>query len=234
MIPKIPQSSYVYKFAQDDLYLLKWLAASNFNVRNAAKQLTSHLEWRAKEKIDTIDKEDWDIIKEYPIFFDTVDKQGRSVAEAWLSEWNVRQAVVTGSLKKLARLVTYTMETQTRLLYEARAQGSNVTQGTILVDLEGVNIIQHVCPVCLPMYTSVVMNLETHYPYVWNKVYLLNMPDVFNIIIRLVRPIMRKATRDSLKSYVTKDQWLPLLDEAIDKNQRSLRLGGTIDREQQM
>ncbi|CAL8070605.1 unnamed protein product [Orchesella dallaii] len=170
-----------------------------------------HLEWRAKEKIDTIDKEDWeDIIKEYPVFFDNVDKQGRSVAEYWMSDWNVRQALLTGKLSKLTRLLTYCMESQTRLLYEARAQGSNVTQGTILVDLEGVNIIQQVCPNCLPVYLTMTTNLETHYPYIWNRLYYVNTPAPFEIIIRVIRPIMRKSTRDAMKTYVNKKQWLPL------------------------
>ncbi|CAL8070607.1 unnamed protein product [Orchesella dallaii] len=179
MIPKIPQSSYVYKFAKDDLYLLKWL----------------------------------------------------QVAELWISEWNVRQAVLTGTISKLTRLLTYCMESQTRLLFEARAQGSNVTQGTLLVDLEGVNLIQHICPNCLPVYLTMTTNLETHYPFIWNRLYLLNMPAHFEIILRLVRPAMRKSTRDAMKTYLNKEQWIPLLDEVIDKNQRSLRFGGTLNRE---
>ncbi|CAL8130722.1 unnamed protein product [Orchesella dallaii] len=232
MIPKIPESSYVYKFANDDLYLLKWLQASDFNVKNTEKLLTKHLEWRAKENIDTIDTEDWeDFRREHPFYINTVDKQGRPLAEFWLTDWNIRKSVLAGKLNQISRSMVYCMETQTRQLFETREKGSNITQATLLMDLEGVNIIQHICPSCLPVYVSIATNLEAHYPFLWNRIYLMNMPASFEPIVRLVRPIMRQSTRSSLKSYGNKEQWLPLLDETIDKNQRSLRFGGTLTRE---
>jgi len=137
------------------------------------------------------------------MYGDTVDKTGRPIFELWLTDWDVRKAAVTGKLKKLHRGAVYRMESQWRQTFEARAQGLNITQGTVLVDTEGTNVITHMCPTCklafflffigiityllkfvgalliffisgLPLYAQWASVLESNYPYLWNKIYLLS------------------------------------------------------------
>ncbi|ODM97785.1 SEC14-like protein 2, partial [Orchesella cincta] len=232
ILPKIPESSYVHKFAKDDLYLINWLRAGNWKVKSAMDLLMKHLEWRENESIDTIEKEDWaNVIKEFPVFFDSVDKSGKPIIEVWFAEWQTRKAVLAGRLSTLSRMTTLAMESTSRKIWESRAEGKNVTQMIFLGELEGASVIQHMCPACLPVYLTMATNMENHYPYFVNKLYLMNMPASFDIILRLLKPILRASTRETITPYVNKDQWMKVLDETIDKNQRSVRFGGTIVRE---
>ncbi len=141
----------MYPFQNDDLYWMKWLEVNSFDMNKTVSSFTQYLEWRQAEKLDTIHLEDWSYYQsEYPAFLDSVDKIGRPTTEIWLSDWNVRKAMISGNSDQLLRWMVYLAEMGMRRLFQIRAQniGTNISGGIELIDYLGFNMITHGCPRC--------------------------------------------------------------------------------------
>lgn len=126
----------------------------------ASKHFLQNLEWRDEQKIDTIHLEDWSYFQaEYPAFQDSFDKTGRPIIEIWFSEWNIRQAVISGRSKQVIRWLIYNLEMGMRRVFQTRANGhTNVTGAIEIIDYAGLNILTQGCASCKLRTISLTWN----------------------------------------------------------------------------
>lgn len=79
------------------------------------------------------------------------------VGEVWLSDWNIRKAVLGERTKKLVRWAIYLQEMAQRKLCERRIEAAatqlNVTINAVeIFDMDGFNKLQHGCISCKIAY----------------------------------------------------------------------------------
>lgn len=120
--------------------------------------------------------EDWTQYREeYPIYTDTIDKIGRPIAEVWISDWNIRRALMVGRGQKLLRWNIHMLETQQKRVFEIRRDGNqNVTGAVEIMDFQGFNAWNQGCPPCLPVFLGMLHTWVKHYGGTWDNIYVVN------------------------------------------------------------
>jgi len=204
---------------KEDIYLVKWLQAQAFSARRAEQMLREALKWRQEVKIDMWEdsKVFQEFEKDFPIFIDGSDREGRPIVESYFGDWNVRSMALQGKMKQLILYSLRGIERATTKLRERQAQGKNVTQWILLLNMDGFNVINQACPACLPLYLGYVSQYEKYWPSTIFRSLLINTPESFEIVLNLIRPIMSPPTRAALKVFSSnKAEWKPYLDNLID------------------
>lgn len=96
--------------------------------------------------MDTILSENWDAFeKRYKYWHHGLDKQGRPVAYLPFTLWNIRRATLAGERSKLSRYLAGGLERVCSKVWKLQAEGNNVTQVDLIVDLANFNIAIHAC-----------------------------------------------------------------------------------------
>jgi len=218
-----------HDYMEEDLYLIRWLRAKNFKLKDAEAMLTQNMNWRRDNKMDGILKEDWsEYRKQYKYWIDGVDKEGRPILFIDVGEWDLRKATVTGQSAKLTRYIDRIYEEITEKVRNMRTvEGKNVTQYYLIYDMDGFNLAQHGCPACIPLTTRVITTYENYFPGGQHKVVLVNTPGPFQTLLQILKPLMSPMTRDILNIYGKKEEGAAVLLKDISADQLVAELGGT-------
>ncbi|OXA54819.1 protein real-time isoform X2 [Folsomia candida] len=214
---------------KSDLALIRWLRGHNLNIQQAETAFKANLKWREENKIDSILDDDWTNFQDNFYFDDTgTDYAGRPVIAADVSEWDVRNAVVSGDADNLVRYMFRAVESGATRVRKSQENGQNVTQWQVVLNMDSFNLVQHGCLQCLPVYLRFITAHEAYYPFGADKIIIINTPAAFEIVLNLVRPVMSSAMRDSLHVFGTnKAVWKKFLLSLIPGDQLGSHFGGT-------
>jgi len=228
MVGRLP-----HEYMKQDIYLIRWLRARNFNIDQSEAMLNENIKWRKANKMDSILQEDWSEFHEkYPYYLDTTSKDGSPILSGNFGDWDIRGIALAGRMPHLIRYLVKGMEDAVTLVRKMQDQGKNVTQFDFLVNMDNYNIVQHGCLQCVSFYLALINNYENYYPGFANRIALFNTPPVFEVVLRVIRPIMSQITRQSLRVYgQDKGQWNKALWAIADKSQLTPEYGGTYKRE---
>lgn len=112
---------------KEDVYLIRWLRANKFDMNAAEEALMENLRWRREFKMDDIQKENFDDVKDdFPVHIDTFDKKGQPVITAVAGQWDLRAGFLTGRDKRVLRYVYQTLDRAAQMVREAQQSGKNV------------------------------------------------------------------------------------------------------------
>jgi len=217
-------------FMNDDIYLVRWLRNSEYDMAQAEKRLIATIKWRKENKIATIDKEDFsDVSQEFPYSNYGFDKEGRPLFIAFAGDWDIRAAVVTGRVPRVLRYLDQGLENLSRRIRRYQQEGRNVTQGILLIELSQFSLVKHACPQCLFRIVQFLTDYEKHYPGMADKVIFLDAPPAVQFVIELIQQNSSKELKAAIKVFGTnKAQWQ--LQKHIDKQYLPVELGGTLQR----
>ncbi|ODM98130.1 SEC14-like protein 2 [Orchesella cincta] len=215
-------------YMKQDIYLIRWLRAANLDLKLAEQKLLDNLKWREENDIDNLLSEDFsDFERDYPYTTDTYDKTGRPMIAFTFGDWDLRKAVLAGQARRFTRYLDRAFENVTTQIRAKQARGENVTQSQFLINLENFNLAQQGCIQCLPAIFTYFQH-QVYYPNLADNIVLVNTPTVFEVVLRILRPIMAPETRVALKVFGTnRQQWQQFLYSIIDKDQLSRDFGGT-------
>ncbi|ODM94176.1 SEC14-like protein 2 [Orchesella cincta] len=219
-----------HNLMKTDLFMLRWIRAKNLDVHRAVRDMYDFLDWRKTNRIDSINDEDWsDMIAEHPYRMDVVDLQGRPVGVGSIGgNWNVRRTVLQGKLPRLNRYAYKLVEEMFNRVYEINMKQPNVTQFSVIASLEGFNVFNQGCPLCLTTYVQLLTVYNRFYPNFAHAITAINTPASFSVILDLLRPMLNKGTSDALKVYgYNQKQWKEYLDKEVSENQLTEEFGGT-------
>ncbi|OXA62617.1 Retinal-binding protein [Folsomia candida] len=180
--------------------------------------------------MDTINQEDWaEMMKLFPYTVQGRDKSGRPILlmnfKKWdISKWNLDPE----KHKKLVRHFNKMTDDAAAQVFKEQQAGKNVTQFLWLVDMDKVNVMQHVNIASATFYWDITNSWEINNPKLATKIMLLNSPSIFhNLIIPGMRQIMSDHTNNAFDDYRDKATWKPLVDNLVDVNQLPPQYGGT-------
>ncbi|CAL8109877.1 unnamed protein product [Orchesella dallaii] len=225
VLPMLPK-----KYMEENIYLIRWLRARNFNMDRAEEMLRQHLKWRSDNQLDQIDDEEWqDFETDYPLNKKGLDKNGRPLVQILFGEWDLRKAAVTGRTDRLIRWIYKYFEDATKLVRKYQADGKNVTQFTLIMDADGFSTISHACPLCMRVYFAISNIYEEHYPGSVDKIHIVNTPEPFRVIVRLLWPLLSQNTRQAINMMGTnRREWQSQLTKNVKTDQLLPSFGGTL------
>ncbi|CAL8109311.1 unnamed protein product [Orchesella dallaii] len=228
VLPILPDA-----YMKEDIYLIRWLRAKQFDVNQAEEFLRENLKWRKANQMEKIHSEDFsDIVTDYPVYVDTFDKNGAPVITAIAGSWDLRKAHLSGESTRLHRFLDKTMDEAAMKVREAQSQGKNVTRFHFLLNLDGFNLVQHGCPRCFLGIISFIQSYENHFPGLTDKIVIFNAPATIQAVRPIVRGAISSRTRGNIHLYGTnKAEWQKYLLQFIDAEQLTEDFGGKRIRE---
>ncbi|ODM91318.1 SEC14-like protein 2 [Orchesella cincta] len=183
----------------------------------AEQMLKENLRWRNQTHA-----EDWSEFREkYPYNLDTINKQGMPILTGNIGDWDLRAIAISGRSSQFIRYIDMIMEDA----------AETVTQFDFLVNMDNYNVITQGCGQCLQFYIALVNGGENHYPGLADKIVLINSPPIFGLVLQVIRPLMSRTTRESLKVLgQDKTQWTKVLWSIAERSQLRPEFGGTYRR----
>ncbi|OXA44535.1 SEC14-like protein 4 [Folsomia candida] len=223
IISRLPED-----YMKEDVYIIRWLRDSNFDIPTAEKRLMNMVSWRQENQMDTILQEDWAKSDyEFKIYIEGCDRDKKPVISVSV-DWDIRRMVISGESKKLMRYIDRTFEEAEQMARRMIADGQNVTQLTMMFDLSNFNLIEQACGRCLPIYFHLITTYQDHFAGLLHKIIIINAPEVFVPLYDALKPALFKNTRD-LITVLGRDKAhsLRFLMKEMDKDQLSRKYLGS-------
>lgn len=187
-----------------DACLLRFLRARDFNIEKAREMLSHSLIWRKKNQIDKIMNEYQinQVVKDYfPGGWHHQDKEGRPLYLLRLGQMDVKGLVKSVGEEGLLKHTLHICEEGLRLTEEATAsQNQPITNWTLLVDLEGLNM-RHLWRPGIRTLLKIIEIVEANYPETMSRVLIIRAPRVFPILWTLVSTFIDDNTRSKFLFY---------------------------------
>ncbi|OXA48690.1 CRAL-TRIO domain-containing protein T23G5.2 [Folsomia candida] len=226
----ISKITFPAEWMQQELTLVRYLRAREWDVRRAKSMLQETVAWWEENNMKDIQNEDWtDVEKDYPLHTDGVDKLGQPAIVYALAEWDLRGAAVQGRMNRVIRWFVKGYDDVHTKSFEYQKLGkTNGTQWNVIADMDKLSRQQQLCIQCLRFYTELGVLLESRYPGAISKMFAINSPSIFQVILGVVNPILSKSTLNALKVLGTnKEEWSKVVYAHFEKDQLPENLGGT-------
>nr|XP_050024460.1 SEC14-like protein 2 isoform X1 [Dermacentor andersoni] len=214
-----------------DAYLLRWLRAREFDTARAEHMFRQHLRWRQQCDVDSLltDYQVPKVMREhFPGGILDCNPKGHPV---WVI--NVGSVDIKGFLQVLApseicRHCMYLLELQEKIKREAsRKLGQSIDTQYIIVDLEGFSIRQLYSWQVIELLTDLLKKYEANYPESLEKGFVINAPNFFPVLWKIVRPFLTQRTVDKVAIYA-KDGWKDDLVKYVDLTKLPVQWGGSL------
>ncbi|XP_051173287.1 protein real-time [Leptopilina boulardi] len=216
-----------------DATLLRFLRASEFSVEKAKEMLTQSLHWRKKYQIDKLldEYEMPQVVKDYfPGGWHHFDKEGRPLYILRLGQMDVKGLLKSIGEDELLLLALHICEEGLQLMEEAtNISGHPVSQWTLLIDLEGLNM-RHLWRPGIKALLRIIEIVEANYPETLGRVLIMRAPRCFPILWTLISTFIHENTRNKFIFYCGTDyqeQGAGGFSDYIDEQYIPDFLGGT-------
>ncbi|OXA64754.1 retinal-binding protein [Folsomia candida] len=164
-----------------------------------------------------------DLEKDFPYTIQGKDKEGRPLLLMDFGKWDINKAAQKGELDRVLRYFDRMMEEAEMEVAKMQSSGKNVTQWTWLVNQERT---AHVNLPSARFYWYTANVLEQNHPAMASKLFLLNSPPVFNVVMKSVRPIMPSFSNDIFRMYGDESEWKNQVLDLVDASQLPPSYGG--------
>ncbi|XP_077265935.1 real-time [Temnothorax americanus] len=188
--------------------LLRFLLATEFSVEKAREMLTQSLHWRKKHQIDKLldEYEMPQVIKDYfPGGWHHFDKDGRPLYILRLGQMDVKGLLKSIGEDELLLLALHICEEGLHLMEEATNVWDHpVSQWTLLIDLEGLNM-RHLWRPGIKALLRIIEIVEANYPETMGRVLIMRAPRCFPILWTLISTFINENTRKKFIFYCGTD-----------------------------
>jgi len=192
----------------DDLMLLRFLRARQFDAAKTTEMLKNDIEWRKKMGADTA-LESWPKNKWYkqcldywPSAFHGVDKYGNPVYFERLGNIDPKSFVGSISQEDLVQYHIWAMERIEAKMREGYKNGtvhaSAIDLGVLYVEDMGGFGMRHFNKAGLNMVQMLSAIDQDHYPETLRKVIAINVPSLFSAVWKIVSPWLDPITQGKI------------------------------------
>jgi hypothetical protein len=223
------------EYMKSDPYLIRWLRARDFDLKEADTMLREAIQWRKQNKIDSIVKESIMEFQAPPAWMDGIDREGSLIFVLLPARIDIRKQLLAGKREDVIRYFHQLLEKReikTLTLLGLIGNGTDdkpaADRVTAIVDLQGYNLRQHGCLTCLTVYGEWLRDLEKYYPSYGKHFIMINAGRIAVPMIELLKPIMSPSTRKIFQVFgANQKEWGPVLNKIISPEQVPANLGGT-------
>uniref|UniRef100_A0A146LVK3 SEC14-like protein 4 n=1 Tax=Lygus hesperus TaxID=30085 RepID=A0A146LVK3_LYGHE len=217
---------------QDDRYLLRWLAARNYDPVAAEKMLRASLKWR--ESLDVDNVIDWPMPEVYKTYYPSgqvgFDKEGSPVYVIPFAGVDMFGLLQSATKTEFVKTALKLLETNLALARaQAEKHGPGAGKVTGILDMTGFNLKQFTWRPAAEVAIQLIQIYEANYPEILKACYIINVPKVFAFAFSLVKNLLNDYTLSKIHIYKSEPhKWKPVLLENIAPDQLPEIYGGTM------
>nr|CAH0109544.1 unnamed protein product [Daphnia galeata] len=204
---KLPES--------DDVYLLRWLVARDFDLAKAEKMIRNSMEWRRKYKVDTV-------LQDY--------KSPEVLTKYFASGYTgiLLSAKKRDYLMHVIEVVEKTFLTVRNNPKKFKKSSDSIAQSTVIFDMAGFSMRHVTFKPALDTAIQLVQLYEGNYPELLRRVYVINAPKIFSVLYSMLKPFMHEKTKNKIQIFGhDSKQWRTAIQEDFDPEELPACYGGT-------
>lgn len=220
---------YVPWLLKSDRVAMRFLLARKEKVEDAATMFKEAVEFRKKRMIDQVTQlpnpKAKEIFKEYPMTWHKTDKQGRPIYIERTGQIDFQALMQKYKREDLVDWCWHTNEYTRRMsLPRASEQaGKRVDKTLNILDLSGFSSSQ-ISKLAYSILGEFSGGAQLMYPEVMGKMYIINVPFVFYVIWKIVKPWLDPRTK--AKIILIKGNGVKEILEDVDEENLPSFLGG--------
>ncbi|XP_046633860.1 SEC14-like protein 2 [Daphnia pulicaria] len=218
----------------EDVYLIRWLIARDFDLARAEKMLRNSIEWRRKFKIDALReelKEPEVLSKYFPAGFVGRDKFFNPLWLVRYGKTDMKGILRSTKKRDYVMKVIHLVESSIWLVKSNpetyRRSPDAIVQSTIIFDMEGFTM-QHITnKQAMESAIKLIQVYEANYPEYLHRVFVINAPTIFAIGFSMIKPFLNERTRNKIQIFNHDiKQWKAALLTEIDAEELPACYGG--------
>ncbi|MES1909549.1 MAG: hypothetical protein MHM6MM_002267 [Cercozoa sp. M6MM] len=225
----------VEHYLNDDVQLLRFLTGHDADVEKAAKCVIETLNWRIENDVRQVEQLDMREQRDFP-FHDLVSSYlpasldaGRARNGAPFSIELTGQCDLVGMLQDVPiehfmQYHIYHMAFKGTLVQELSRETGRMVKLVKIMDLSGWSM-KHVSKAAIDYLRHVLHTTQTAYPEMLHKCIIINAPMFFNVVWKLVAPMLNSRTQSRIT--VCGSNYQEALHALVDPAQLPEYLGGT-------
>ncbi|KAJ8604311.1 hypothetical protein CTAYLR_002556 [Chrysophaeum taylorii] len=222
----------LYGFAADDeaaalsQLLRRFARARRGSPKKALKFLLSDVEWRKKMDVpglrrlaphDVLESEPSLVRSYYERLLVGVDRRGRPVYYQTYRRFLVKELLKLAPHRALERYHIWEQERACAVADRLRRRGVGSGALSVVLDLEGMTLQQHVDADFLRLIKSLAVIDQNHYPERMGCTVVVNAPRAFWFVWSVVKPWLDPVTADKIRIYEEKS-WRPSLGDLLGEH----------------
>mmetsp|Transcript_125379 Transcript_125379/g.360202 ORF Transcript_125379/g.360202 Transcript_125379/m.360202 type:complete len:365 (-) Transcript_125379:86-1180(-) len=219
-----------------DSSLLRFLRASSLKPAAAVNLLRAHLAWRRIQRpAELADMSTGEIcgcaqalLERYlPTWHQGFDKAGRPVVFSHYGKFRFKPIIDAGvTVENILRLHIHNCERTARLCGEqSRKLGRDVSRSLVILDTDGWDP-QNFRKAAIDWAKGIAKIDQEHYVDRMGEMIIINAPSALQCFVRAVFWALPQKTRDQVKVFAGREQWVPALLERVDAEQLPPEYGG--------
>mmetsp|Transcript_24404 Transcript_24404/g.18542 ORF Transcript_24404/g.18542 Transcript_24404/m.18542 type:complete len:340 (-) Transcript_24404:187-1206(-) len=221
------------------LTMLRYLRANNFDVNKATKHMSDNIAWRAHHKVselvhqrpdDILGFKIEDLTKVFPHWHYGFDKTGRPVVYKQYGKFDATRikAMAGGNFDSLIRYHIWEQEAAGRLFRDQTlSRGELVETLTGVIDVKDMSMFQ-ITSDFLAMVKLLAEVDQKQYPETMGRVFIINVPSVFPLVWRGIRPWLDPITAAKIVVLGGKRDYEPIFADFIGKENLPANYGGDL------
>ncbi|KAI9561416.1 hypothetical protein GHT06_012373 [Daphnia sinensis] len=220
----------------DDVYLLRWLVARDFDLAKSEKMLRNSMEWRKNNRIDTIieDFKSPEVLTKYfGVGHIGADKYKNYAVVVRYGALDLKGILLSVKRKDY---LTHAIKIVEQSIVAARnnpakyiPSPTTISQSTVIIDMAGFSMRHITYKPALDTAMQMLQLNEANYPEFLRRVFVINAPKIFSILYSLAKPFMHEKTRNKVRIYGhDADQWKAALLEDFDPEELPACYGGKL------
>jgi len=219
-------------YMKTDVYHLRLLKATKFDVEDAVEMVKRNTKWRKHHNVDDILNEDLsEYLLDIPVRVKGVDKEGSPIMQMYFGKWKLRKYALSGDQELWnvpVKVFIHTLETAEQTLYEIqKSGGQNISSLYGLEDIEGYSFKQNVCPQCLSLSAEIIRTY-LYYPSIAKKNVVINAPKIFYHCTQLMNEILPSEIMQGITVYSSNNnKWRNVVLKDISADQLPKDFAGT-------
>lgn len=221
------------------LTMLRYLRANNFDVHKATKHMSDNIAWRAHHKVSELvhrRPEDLlgfpmeDLTKVFPHWHYGFDKTGRPVVYKQYGKFDATRVktLAGGNFDNLIKYHIWEQESAARMFRDqTAARGELVETLTGIIDVKDMSMFQ-ITSDFLAMVKLLAEVDQKQYPETMGRVFIINVPSVFPLVWRGIKPWLDPITAAKIVVLSGKREYEPVLADFIGKENLPSNYGGDL------
>ncbi|XP_065302706.1 SEC14-like protein 2 isoform X1 [Dermacentor albipictus] len=212
-----------------DACLLRWLRAREFDVSKAERMYRNDLEWRKENGVDDIlsSYKIPEIVKEnFPGAILHPCKDGRPM---WLIPAGIDMKALVAALTPavVQRHCIYLQRyTESLKLSVSKGAAAEIETHYLVIDVENFALRQVYSWQAVKTITDMLKMMEDHFPECLEKCIIVNAPDFFPTMWKLIRPFLTERTTDKVEIFAKADAWKERLVDIVGAASLPAHWGG--------
>ncbi|XP_070494118.1 SEC14-like protein 4 [Chironomus tepperi] len=214
----------------DDIFLVRWLRARQWNLENAEKMLRDSMKFRQKHKVEEL--KNWDVpevlLNAIPYGTTGCDKEGSIVIIIPFKGTDAYGLFHASSQQEVVKYILRLADDFMSKAYEqSKTYGPEARKFVVIFDMDGFTLRQYLYKPAIEAIIELIQIYTNNLPEILKFCYVINAPTIFSFFFNIVKQFLDEYTLSKINLYNSnQSKWLPAILERIDPSVLPKYYGG--------